>query len=121
MSAVVVLQTESNRVDRTAPPALRGWCGADVAVGASDPPDHAESAAWRGMGPRREDAVGRRRSAATIKDAFPDAPVATTRRNTNRHMLRSTLVRRPSAYASEWFTMTFARCRLPERAKTRSG
>ena len=109
--AAVVLLEKDNRdlVDDWTPQAVRGWCGADVAVmrGTPDPAVISRLAnEWQAQG-RNFYVVAS--GPDPIRIAAPNATVVPTREVTNPNFLERTLTHRPSKYSPETFRMAVAR------------
>ena len=109
-AAVVVLRDPRGHLYQTAPQTLRSWCGASVAIATSKDPEPDDltrlATAAAGRGTTLWVVAG---DAATIRSVFADVTVETTRVVTDSHLLERTLLRRPSHYASEHFSLVLAR------------
>jgi hypothetical protein len=108
--AVVVLERDtSDLIDDWTPMALRGWCGADVAVMRGTPDSAALTRlakAWQAEG---RDLYVVSAGPDVIQRALPDATVVPTREITNRYFLGRTLTHRPDRYVPESLQMAVAR------------
>jgi hypothetical protein len=109
-AAIVVLRDPRGHLYKTAPPALRGWCGATVAVAASKNPNPADLMHLAALSATRGLTLwvvaG---TSATIRSVFPNTSIARTREVTDAHLLERTLLSRPKHYASEHFSLGLAR------------
>ena len=114
-AAVVLLQSPTGLLYEWAPQTLRGWCDVPVAVLPPTTPDRAAllaqlAAKWQKAG-RSLWVVAD--LPATVRSVLPAAPIHRTRVVTNPYFLQRSLLRRPSHYVAEPFSLLMA----PVRAR----
>jgi len=109
-AAVVLLQSPTGLLYAWAPQTLRGWCNVPVAVIAPTVPDRAALLAqlatkWSHAG-RALWVVADLQ--ATVRGVLPSAPIHRTPVVTNPYFLQRSLLRRPSHYVAEPFSLLMA-------------
>jgi hypothetical protein len=114
-AAVVLLQSPTGLLSEWAPQTLRGWCNVPVAVMAPTVPDRAAelerlAAQWAKLG-RTLWVVAD--GPATIHSVLPAATIHHTPVVTNPYFLERSLLRRPSHYAPEPFSLVLAPVPVP--------
>jgi hypothetical protein len=109
-AAVVVLQDPSGRIYQTVPQTLRDWCGTTVAVMTTNSPDAAElsrlATQWSATDTTLWVVAG---DSATIQAVLPDTAITSTSVATDTHLLDQTLLRAPSSYSTQQFSLALAR------------
>ena len=110
-AAVVLLQSPTGLLYEWAPQTLRGWCDVPVAVMPPTTPDRAAvlaelAAKWSRAG-RALWVVAD--LPATVRAVLPSVPMHRTPVVTNPYFLERSLLRRPSHYVSEPFSLLMAR------------
>jgi len=92
---------------------LRDWCGTTVAVMASNTPDRGELAhlatLWSNTNTTLWVVAAQ---SATIRAVLPEVSITSTRVATDAHLIEQTLLRRPSKYTTETFSLALARVPL---------
>jgi hypothetical protein len=115
-AAVVVLEAaRTDNLDDWIPQAIRGWCGAEVAVTRG----LAHADALRRLA-REWSAEGRpffvvSSSDGYVREVLPDAEMKSTRRAVDTKLLAPTLTHRPDGYRSQSVAIVVARVPLRER------
>ena len=109
-AAVVVLERDATDLfDDWAPQALRGWCGAQVAI-MRGPPDplmlRRLADGWNARGKALYVVAV---AEEPVRVAVPGAALTTTRRAVNTRQLGETLTRRPHGYVTQSLSMVIAR------------
>jgi hypothetical protein len=108
-AAVVLIERDnSDLFDDWVPQALRGWCGAKVAMtrGQANPVALRRLATnWNAAGRKFYVAAT---TPEVIREVLPDAEIVTTSLAGNDKFLRQALTHRPNEYQSQSFQMSFA-------------
>jgi len=109
-AAVVVVESKTAPLfDDWVPQALRGWCGAEVAISRGNAATSDSLArlasGWKARG-RTLFVVAA--SSDAIRAVLPAAQLTATRTAVDSHMLQQTLTHRPRGYRAEAFSMVLA-------------
>jgi hypothetical protein len=108
--AVVVLERdELDLFDDWIPQALRGWCGADVAVMRGTPDAEVLRRLARGWEDLGTSVYVVAVSAERVRAVLPDAQLLTTREAVDARLLAPSLTHRPDAYTTQSLSMVLAR------------